>query len=190
MTVDSEFALPQFLWMVLIFVGVPTMISAGIISSIWRSERTRPEQSSNRSAATQPAGGGPLGLWTTGLVAFLLGLLSCVGWLSWSVDYRGEFRRPGLPAPTQFPTWQVVACGITVILACFVAAHFSRWTTAGGFAAAVGTTAGFTTAFSVAASTDATGQAGVGVVLSALGWGACLSVLMLLRGIWVNRQRD
>src|SRR3546814_4554680 len=45
MTVDLEFAWPQFLWIAFIFVGVPTTIGASIIWTIWRSERTGVEHS-------------------------------------------------------------------------------------------------------------------------------------------------
>lgn len=105
MTVDLEFSWPQFLWIAFIFVGVPTTIGASIIWTIWRSERSGVEHSTALDAGR--TGSGPLGLWRTGLLAFALGLLSCVGWLSWSADYKGGFRGPGLPAPTQFPPWQV-----------------------------------------------------------------------------------
>ncbi|MFM9262694.1 hypothetical protein ACKAMS_29045 [Rhodococcus sp. 5A-K4] len=187
MTVDLEFSWPQFLWIAFIFVGVPTTIGASIIWTIWRSERTGVEHSTTALDAGR-TGSGPLGLWRTGLLAFALGFLSCVGWLSWSADYKGGFRGPGLPAPTQFPPWQVFACGLTVILACFVSAHRSQWMKAGGLTAAAGTAAGFTTAFSIDASTDATGQAGVGVALSTIGWGLTLTALMLLRGKWSRRE--
>lgn len=186
MTVDLEFSWPQFLWIAFIFVGVPTTIGASIIWTIWRSERTGLEHSTTALGGGH-TGSGSLGLWSTGLLAFALGFLSCVGWLSWSADYKGGFRGPGLPAPTQFPTWQVVACGLTVILACFGSAHCSRWMKAGGMTAAAGTAAGFTTAFSIDASTDVTGQAGVGVALSTIGWGLTLTALMLLRGKWSRR---
>ncbi|MBV6762611.1 hypothetical protein [Rhodococcus opacus] len=189
MTVDFDFSWSQFLWMVFIFVGVPTMIGAGIIWSVARSERDGLQRSPDRAGVGRTQTGvGRLGLWATGLVAFPLGFLSCAGWLSWSADYQGEFRGPGLPAPTQFPTWQVIACGVTVVLACLAAAHLSRWAAAGGLAAAAGTAAGFTTAFSVNASTDVTGQAGVGVVLAEVGWGVGLGLLMLVRGAWLTRR--
>ncbi len=58
---------------------------------------------------------------------------------------------------------------------------------AGDLTAAAGTAAGFTTAFSIDASTDVTGQAGVGVALSTIGWGLTLTALMLLRGKWSRR---
>lgn len=81
-----------------------------------------------------------------------------------------------------------MACGATVVLACFVAAHLSRWTKAGGLAAAMGTTAGFTTAFAVDASRTITSQEGVGLAFSVLGWGIGLGVLMTLRGIWLTSR--
>jgi len=191
MTVDFDFSWPQFLWIVVIFVGVPTMIGAGIIWSVARSERAGLQCSPDRAGAGRTQTGvGRLGVWATGLVAFSLGFLSCMGWLSWSADSQGEFRGPGVPAPTQFPTWQVIACGVTVVLTCLVSAHLSRWVAAGGLAAAAGTAAGFTTAFSVNASTDITGQAGVGVMLSEIGGGVGLGVLMLVRAAWLTRRNS
>lgn len=177
-TVGSTFSWSQFLWLVFIFVGVPTLIGVVVIRLVLQSER---------SART---GTGNFGLWATGGVALLLGFLACAGWLSWSADQRGEVRGPGLPAPNAFPTWQVFACGATVVLVCFAAAHLSRWAMAGGLAAAAGTTAGFTTAFTVSASTDITGQSGVGIILSEIGWGVSLGVLMLVRGVWLNGRRE
>lgn len=76
--------------------------------------------------------------WSCGqqvLVAFILGFLSCFGWLGWSADDQGEHRGPGLPAPTQFPARQIIACALTVIVTCFLAAYFSRWIITGGLAA-------------------------------------------------------
>ncbi|MDZ7918387.1 MAG: hypothetical protein U5O16_42350 [Rhodococcus sp. (in: high G+C Gram-positive bacteria)] len=143
----------------------------------------------NESLAEIHTGSGRLGLWATGLIAFPLTFLSCVGWLSWSADDKGEFHGPGLPAPNQFPTWQMIACGVKAVMVCLAAAHLCRWVVAGRHAAA-GTAAGFSTAFSVDASADVTGQAGVGVVLSEVGWGLALGVLMLARGAWVTRRRS
>lgn len=190
MTVDSTFSLSQFLSFVLIFVGVPTLIGAGIIRTSLRSEKAgRPSAKNDRGSVRAWTGSGNLGLWSTGLLAFVLGVVSCVAWLSWSADYHGELRGPGLPAPNQFPAWQVLACGVTVVLACLVAAHLSRWAMSGGLTAAAGTAAGFTTAFSVDASADITGQSGVGVGLSEFGWALGLGVLMFARGAWLTRRQ-
>lgn len=184
MAAGFDFSWSQFVSNVVVFVGVPSLVGAYLVRSAWRSERAAVDGPLPRST-----GSGKLGLWTTGLVAYVLGFLSCAGWLSWSADYAGEFRGPALPAPTKFPTWQVVACGATVVLACFVAAHLSRWTQAGGLAAATGTAAGFTTAFAVDASRTITSQEGVGMGLSILGWGICLGVLMTLRGVWLTSRK-
>lgn len=178
-----EFSWPQFLWVVFMFVGIPTMIAVGVIRAAYTFERPRALEA---GVSIEHTG---LGLWATGLVAFPLGFVSCAGWLSWSADSMGRFVSPGLPAPTKFPSWQIYACGATVVLACFAVAHFSRWVNAGGLAAAAGTTAGFTTAFGVVASTDSTGQSGVGMILSEIGWGLGLGALMLVRGAVVTGHR-
>ena len=178
-----DFEWPQFLWMVFIFVGVPTIIAAAIIRAAYTFERPRALEA---GVSTENTG---LGLWATGLVAFPLGFLSCAGWLSWSAGSMGRVLSPNLPAPDKFPSWQIYACGATVVLACFAVAHFSRWVNAGGLAAAAGMTAGFTTAFGVQASTDSTGQSGVGMILSEIGWGVGLGALMLIRGALVTKYR-
>lgn len=178
-----DFEWPQFLWVVFIFVGVPTMIAAAIIWFAYRFERPRALEA---GVSTEDTG---LGLWATGLIAFPLGFVSCAGWLSWSADSMGTVLSPNLPAPTKFPSWQIYACGATVILACFAVAHFTRWMNAGGLAAATGIAAGFTTAFGVQASTDPTGQSGIGMGLSEMGWGFGLGALMLIRGAFVTRHR-
>lgn len=191
MAAGFDFSWAQFLWIVLIFVGVPTLIGVSMVRVAWQRERAgvRSPSSDHEQTGDRPAGLGRRGLWVTGATAFALGFLSCAGWLSWSAEHDGEFRGPGLPAPNEFPTWQVIACGVTVVLACFLCARRSRWVVSGGLAAAIGTAAGFTTAFSVVASTDDTGQAGVGVMLSEIGWGIGLCLLMLVRAARIRGAR-
>ncbi|AYA26519.1 hypothetical membrane protein [Rhodococcus rhodochrous] len=191
MAAGFDFSWAQFLWIVLIFVGVPTLIGVSMVWVAWQRERAgvRSPSSDHEQTGDRPVGLGLRGLWATGATAFALGFLSCAGWLSWSAEHDGEFRGPGLPAPNEFPTWQVIACGVTVVLACFLCARRSRWVVSGGLAAAIGTAAGFTTAFSVVASTDDTGQAGVGVMLSEIGWGIGLCLLMLVRAARIRGAR-
>lgn len=191
MAADFDFSWTRFLWIVLILVGVPTLIGVSIVWVAWQQERAgvRRPSSDHEPTAARPVGLGRRGLWATGATAFALGFLSCAGWLSWSAEHDGEFRGPGLPAPNEFPTWQVIACGVTVVLACFLSARRSRWVVSGGLAAAIGTAAGFTTAFSVVASTDDTGQAGVGVMLSEMGWAIGLCLLILVRAAWIRGVR-
>lgn len=171
----------QFLSIMLTIVGVPTVIGAAIAWRTLLSERAR-------DVAGGGTGRGRLGPAPTGLIGFALGFAACAGWLSWSADQGGSARGMGLPAPHEFPTWQIVACGVTVVLACLAAARLSRWVRAGGVAAAVGTAAGFATAFSVAASVGPTSQEGIGVAFAMLGWGLGLSALMAIRAAWLTER--
>lgn len=159
-----------------ISVVVPLLVAAGVVATLQHSE---PDASRGR-----------LGMWATGVVALLFGLLACAGWLSWTaMDHDGSVRGPGLPAPTSFPFWQVFACGATTVLACFLAAHWSRKTFAGGLAAAAGTAGGFTAAFCIDAARTVTSQEGIGLILSIVGWGVSLSILMAIRYIVLAGQR-
>ena len=171
-----DFSWSQFLWIVFVFVGVPSTFWALLLWALFSRLREGPGKES-------------MGLWATGSIAVAAGFVACAGWLSWSADYRGEFRGPGLPAPNAFPSWQVAACGATVALLCLLAAHLSRWANTGGHVAALGTTAGFSTAFCVSASTDVTGQSGVGVILCMMGWGTSLTLLILVRNVVGGRKR-
>lgn len=172
-----DFSLAQLMTNLGIFVVVPLWIAAGVVAIIQRSERDAPR--------------GCLGMWATGVVAFLFGFLACAGWLSWTAaDHDGNFRGPGLPAPSSFPFWQVLACGVTMVLACSLVAHWSRKTFAGGLAAAAGTAGGFTAAFSVDTARTVTSQEGVGLFLSIVGWGFGLTILMAIRYlVLADRQR-
>ncbi|MFI8569603.1 hypothetical protein ACIGGF_23920 [Rhodococcus sp. NPDC078407] len=171
-----DFSWSQFLWIVFVFVAVRSAFWAVLLWARFSRQRDR-------------AGTGSLGLWATGSIAVAGGFVSCAAWLTWSGDYRGEFRGPGLPAPNEFPSWQVAGCGATVVLLCLLAARLSRWVQSGGHVAALGTTAGFATEFCIDASTDVTGQSGVGVILCMMGWGTGLTLLMLVRNTLVKRKR-
>lgn len=163
-----DFSLAQLITNLGIFVVIPLAIAGGVVAVIHRSERKAPR--------------GGLGIGATGAIALLLGFLTCAGWLSWTAaDHDGNVRGPGLPAPTSFPSWQVFACGATMVLACFLAAHWSRTLFAGGLAAAAGTAGGFTAAFCVDAARTVTSQEGIGLFLSIVSWGLSLSILMSIR---------
>lgn len=173
-----DFSLAQLVTNLAIFVVVPLLIAAGVVATIQTSEADAPR--------------GRLGMWATGAIALLFGFLACAGWLSWTAaDHDGRFRGPSLPAPSSFPSWQVLACGVTMVLACFLAAHWSRKIFAGGLAAAAGTAGGFTAAFCVDAARTVTSQEGIGLFLSIVGWGFGLAILMALRYlILADRQRS
>ncbi|MFL0578677.1 hypothetical protein [Dietzia sp. 179-F 9C3 NHS] len=170
MSAPFDFSPEQLVTNLGIFVVVPMAVAAGVVATVRKREVDAPR--------------GGLGMWATGFLALVLGFLSCAVWLSWTAaDHDGQVRGPGLPAPTSFPTWQVVACGITTVGACFLAAHWSRTVVAGGLAAAAGTAGGFTAAFSVDLAVPEISQGGVGLFLSIVGWGAGLTILMAVRAI-------
>lgn len=172
-----DFSASQLVTNIGIFVVVPLVIAAGIVGIVNRAESDAPR--------------GRLGMWGTGASGFVFGFLACAGWLSWTAgDHDGAVRGPGLPAPTSFPSWQIVACGVTMIVGCFLAARWSRKTFAGGLAAAAGTAGGFTAAFCVDAARAVTSQEGVGLGLSIVGWGLGLTVLMALRYLIIAGRRQ
>lgn len=171
-----QFSPAQLTTNLAIFVVMPMLVAAGVVAIAQRAEPVAPR--------------GHLGLWSTGAVSLLLGFLACAGWLSWTaMDHDGSVRGPGLPAPTSFPFWQVLACGGTTVLACFLTAHWSRKNFAGGLAAAAGTAGGFTAAFCVDTAQTVTSQEGVGLLLSIGGWGVSLTTLMILRYAVVVARR-
>lgn len=184
MTVAADdFSGRRFLSLVLFLVVLPTALGAVVIRAVRHWEGRRADY----SAAGRAHEGRGLGLWATGMVAGLLGAVSCAAWLSWSADYEGRVLGPGLPAPNTFPAWQILACCITVMTACVLVASRSRWRVSGGVAAAAGTAAGFATVFSIDANGDPTGQAGIGVLLAELGWGLGPGAVLLARGLWMAR---
>lgn len=93
MAAGFDFSWAQFLWIVLIFVGVPTLIGVSMVWVAWQRERAgvRSPSSDHEQTGDRPVGLGLRGLWATGATAFALGFLSCAGWLSWSAEHDGEF---------------------------------------------------------------------------------------------------
>ncbi|MBI9000289.1 hypothetical protein M0E87_08220 [Corynebacterium sp. CCM 9185] len=167
----------HFLWITFIFAAVPSAVWGGILAVLaWRFP-------DDRSAS------GP-GLWLTGLIGFVFGVLAAVGWLSWSADDHGGITAPGFPPPTNFPSWQIAACALTVGIFWFLAARLSSWRKLGGFSAAIGVTAGLVTAFCIAAATDTTGQSGVGALFLGAGASVSLAFCAGIRATFLGRSRD
>ncbi|AJK69589.1 hypothetical protein [Corynebacterium marinum] len=166
-----QFSFASFLSLVIPLVVIPAAIGVGIIWLTTRSATSDPRPAPH---GVRPwvgwLTGGRLGLWTTGLAGVVWGFLACAGWLSWTAsDKGGGFTGPGLPAPTSFPTWQVVACGITVVAGAVLVSVCSRRLVPGALAAALGVATGFSTAFAVGVATEVTSQEGIGVGLSMMG---------------------
>lgn len=181
-----QFSFASFASLMLPLVVVPTLLGAGIIWMITRSAQIdiRTVELPIPAGGRRWAGwltGGRLGLWATGALGVILGFIACVGWLSWTaMDHDGGFTGPGLPAPTSFPMWQVIACGATMISAAILASLCSRRLVPGALAAALGTAAGFSTGFSLGAATEVTSQEGIGVGLSMTGFTIGLGTITLL----------
>src|SRR5699024_4888732 len=105
---------------------------------------------------------------TGALLALLAGFLPAALWLTWnSTTSITHYFHQG--APTQFPKWQVVGCGLTVvILSALIFIRYVRRRNA-LTVTSVFTAAGFTAAFAHAASFGVLTQQAVGVALSYIG---------------------
>ncbi|MGP6174749.1 hypothetical protein [Corynebacterium sp. A21] len=168
----SMFSFSSFISMMLPLVLAPTLLGVGVIWMITHFTR------SSHVTMELPAGGASqswvgwfsrlrLGVWMTGLIGAVLGLLTFIGWLSWSGPNKGGgFYGPSLPMPHSFPVWQVVACGVTTVGLALLTSLCCRRLVPGALAAALGTGAGFSAGFALGAANEVTSQEAVGVLLS------------------------
>lgn len=111
------------------------------------------------------------------LFGVLAGFVSAFLWLSWN-ETSGMLGAFKYGAPACYPRWQIVCCGLTVILLSVLILIKYTHGFPGAVGVAVSVSAGFSTAFSLDASMiDATSQEGVGVAFSYIGIGLmCLIV--------------
>lgn len=101
-------------------------------------------------------------------MAFISGILSAGLWMSWNSDspITHYFQRG---APTQFPAWQIIGCGATVvILSALILFKYSQHRNVLSCATVI-TAAGFTTVYAHAASFGVSAQGAAGVLLSWIG---------------------
>lgn len=192
----SQVSFPYFFNMLTPLVIAPTLIGAVLVWFIQRSvDRDLLDSPTRPRNAPAPRRGfaGRLGLWATGLAAAILGFVACAGWLSWSFAADGSIISPALPAPNQFPTWQIVACGATVIAVTVLMSVASRRLISGACASALGTAAGFTTAFALDAAAMEPSQQAVGVMMSmvglSVGLGICACGVALIR-LAIHRRKN
>lgn len=160
----------SFLSMLIPLVLVPTLIGVATIWRLTRSEQDVYTLEVPSSPEDRPwvgwLTGGRFGLWATGLLGGVLGFISGALWLSWSASGNdGTFVAPGLPMPGNFPVWQVIICGVSVVGAAVFASISSRRLIPGAMAAALGTAAGFSTWFAAGAAAPVTSQEGIGVMM-------------------------
>lgn len=154
---------------------VPAVIGALITAAVAAGERRRPR--GDVGGWPQPRGRGQ---WSTGGLGVVAGFAAAAGWLNWSASAHGAFRSPGLPAPTDFPDWQIAACAVTTLGLCLILAGQAALPRAGALAAATGVTTGFVAAIAVDATYDSTGQSGVGLIMTGIGGWLVLSVIAVL----------
>ena len=152
------------------FVAVPAALS---VLFIWFVSRSQP-------ADTRGNLNGPR--VTPCILSLAAGFASAVGWLSWNEGSPIlDALRYG--APTQFAQYQVIGCGVTLILLSGLITLQSKSNLFGAVAVSVCTAAGFATAFALDSSMyDAPSQEGIGVVFSYVGMGLLVMVTNLL---WV-----
>lgn len=122
-------------------------------------------------------GGGRLELWTTEIVATLMALADCALWLTWS-DFSPTL--PHIPARRQYPVWQILGFGITVIATNLLAAWWAKFINLSGQAAALGTAVWFSTTFAIDGASMVASQQGIVVMLAMFGSWPALVVLNIL----------
>lgn len=163
------FPLAQYVWVVGIIVGIPLAMIAAIIWAGSRGERSAP-----------PTGLGPLGLWATAVQSFVAAVAGMAAWLTWSAAVDAPPRIEGY---TNYPTWQIIACGTTIFAGWLLATLLCRWPRSGAVVAAWGCATGFAAAFAVSGVLyDTTGLFGVGVAFGFWGWGLGLTFFGVLLG--------
>lgn len=124
---------------------------------------------------------GRLSRWQTGLLAFVLGFIACVGWLSWTAeDKSGDFRGPSYPPPGSFPSWQIVALGVTVVAFAVLTSMYAKKVKSGALIAPLLCAAGFSTAMSAGSSYGKSSQEGIGIFFSMFGLTVGLGIITLL----------
>lgn len=149
-----DFSIASFLWTWLLFAAIPTAVWSRVIAGL------------KRGFAKNTSAESGLGLWATGLLGAITSLTGIAVWLSWTAaDHSGHFRGPGWPVPTSFPAWQIVCCGVTLLLLFVFTAGRSRHRLLGAQAAACGSAHGLITAMALASAQAINPQAGIGVAI-------------------------
>ena len=141
----------QFLWAAFILVLVPTVVVYILIN------RHVPENCHNSRLPRRAP-----------VASFLVGLLSAAFWLSWSPRSSiGDFFLYG--APNHFPKWQIIGCGISLILGSSIIAYVNYRSIKESLIIALLTGSGFGTAFAFNAAFGVSSQEGIGVVFAFVG---------------------
>lgn len=171
----------SFFSMVIPLVFVPALIGVLLIWWLTRRESAIPVFSNVSRPRVGWLTGGRFGRWVTGILGGVLGFLAGALGLSWSGPVKGGgFEAPQLPAPGEWPVWQVILCGAVVVGMAVFASLTSRWLMAGAMAAGLGTATGFSTFFAAGVASPVTSQEGIGVMMAMGGTSLSLCVINLI----------
>ncbi len=100
----------------------------------------------------------------TALAGIVVGVLLWAAWISW-----GNF---------EYPTWAIVGCVVTSVIAVIALGFISRWRWTGSFVGALGGLFGFSTACGIQmAHSDDTALWGVGYMMIVIGGGVVPALL-------------
>ncbi|KAB1504415.1 hypothetical protein F7230_04940 [Corynebacterium sp. 320] len=148
---QGNYRFDDFMWSSTIFVVVPTLICLVVF---WLS--------CGKEVAFRSK------LLKGELYAFCVGFMSAACWLSWnSYSTLETFVKYGPPA--DYPVWQIICCGATVIIGSLFISHFFSQCYPDVLAISLLTGAGFAIAFACGASFGVTAQEGIGIVFSFVG---------------------
>lgn len=171
----------SFFSMVIPLVFVPALIGVLLIWWLTRRESEIPASSNGNRPRAGWLTGGRFNRWTTGILGGVLGFLAGALGLSWSGPVKdGGFSAPQLPAPGEWPVWQVILCGTVVVGTAFFVSLTSRRLMAGAMAAGLGTATGFSTFFAAGVASPVPSQEGIGVMMAMGGTSFSLCLINLI----------
>lgn len=136
--------------------GVPFIAAALVLVLFHRSEVAEPARFIDPHRK--------VGNTVTALAGIVVGVLLWAVWISW-----GNF---------EYPTWAILGCVVTSVIAVIGLGYLSRWRWTGPFVGALGGLFGFSTACGIQmGNSDDTGLWGVGYMMIVVGGGVVLALL-------------
>lgn len=148
---NGNFHPSEFLWVSFILVLIPTVVVYMLIN------RHVPEWGHDSRLPRRVP-----------VASFLVGLLSAAFWLSWSPRSSiEEFFLYG--APKHFPEWQIIGCGISLILGSSIIAYVNSESVKESLIISFLTGSGFGEAFAFDSAFGVSSQEGIGVVFAFAG---------------------
>lgn len=180
----SDFSPSHFASLEIPLVVVPTVVAS---LAIWWKGRSPDFEVSERAAGSVSrdfwprwSRPGKLSRFPIGVVAFLLGLVACVGWLSWTTGDKFDAQGPSYPPPSDFPPWQIAALGLTLTVVALLTSMYATRVKSGALISPLFSAAGFSTAMAIGSAHGVTSQEGVGVGLSMVGLTVSLGIITML----------